>query len=97
MYFKCHILIECPSGKYGQGCVDTCKCFNNAKCDHRNGSCNCTTGWIGTSCDKSCQEGFYGGQCVNKCDCRNGASCDHVTGECICKIGFDGEKLVVFL
>lgn len=41
---------ECPQGRFGEQCSQTCECQNGARCDHVSGRCSCTAGWTGAIC-----------------------------------------------
>ena len=41
---------ECTNETYGPGCINKCKCYNAATCDHVSGVCLCTPGWRGRQC-----------------------------------------------
>jgi hypothetical protein len=44
----------CPAGTFGAGCSGTCSCTEMGTCSDGvagDGSCTCTTGWIGATCD----------------------------------------------
>ncbi|XP_077862006.1 LOW QUALITY PROTEIN: receptor-type tyrosine-protein phosphatase T-like [Saccoglossus kowalevskii] len=77
---------DCPSGKYGAGCTQTCHCTNgcNRKGDCTSSAGDCDTGWSGNKCKvpSSCISGFYGELCNYNCHCKNNAACDKNTGVC---------------
>lgn len=51
-YDVCGVVrVECPEGRFGEQCSQTCGCQNGARCDHVSGRCSCTTGWTGVSCE----------------------------------------------
>lgn len=54
LIFKIFFLpnIVCPKGFFGDNCIETCDCRNNATCNHENGECICKPGWKGRFCDK---------------------------------------------
>ena len=56
-----------------------------------NGTCNCTAGYRGLTCNDVCAYGTYGDRCEETCDC-NGSPCHHVTGECMCGSGYKGSN-----
>lgn len=61
---------RCPSGRWGLGCQEVCKCKRGAECSNINGSCKCTPGWMGPDCSKRvCPDGYYGKNCSQICDC----------------------------
>ena len=43
----------CPAGSWGVGCNEKCVCYNSAECDPKTGSCICSPGWKGPSCEES--------------------------------------------
>ncbi|XP_062613599.1 multiple epidermal growth factor-like domains protein 10, partial [Saccostrea cucullata] len=79
---------ECPVGKYGLECKQTCAghCKDNANCDGVLGHCSggCASGWTGTLCDKECLDGSYGENCVFSCSghCLHGKPCNKISGNC---------------
>lgn len=46
------LLEECLSGYYGDGCKQTCICFNGASCKPTDGRCMCPPGFQGKFCEK---------------------------------------------
>ncbi|XP_013396516.1 sushi, von Willebrand factor type A, EGF and pentraxin domain-containing protein 1 isoform X1 [Lingula anatina] len=59
----------CPDGSYGDNCQETCDCVNG-RCDPRDGSCLCHSGWEGARCEvdvPGCREGscYQGVQCID--------------------------------
>ena len=76
---------------YGQNCMESCLCMNNAQCHHINGSCTCLPGWIGQHCEIPCPAGTYGDGCTQNCTCMNGGVCDAATGLCRCTPGWIGD------
>lgn len=51
-YDVCGVVrVECPEGRFGEQCSQTCGCQNGARCDHVSGRCSCTAGWTGVSCE----------------------------------------------
>lgn len=87
----------CPSGTYGQNCVnqcDHCDAAGTALCGHVNGKCYCQANRFGPSCELTCPFGFINSTCytapVNlKCLCPNDLyTCDLVDG-CVCPKGQD--------
>ena len=92
-----HDFIVCPSHKYGAHCLQDCKCQNDAKCDSKEGTCECTQGWFGIYCDKPCVQGKFGKNCIHACPCESNnveRPCDIKTGECFCKPGYTGDRYV---
>lgn len=47
-------ILACDEGKYGEECMHSCSCRNNATCDHVTGICNCSSvkGKTGTLCEE---------------------------------------------
>ena len=43
---------ECFDGTFGLGCTGQCTCQNNGTCNVVDGSCNCTEGYNGISCEQ---------------------------------------------
>ncbi|BFZ22776.1 hypothetical protein BsWGS_25813 [Bradybaena similaris] len=77
---------ECDDGYYGDSCLQRCKCGRNSLCDKVNGSCYCSPGWTGTSCDvdiDECQQGTH------QCSPNNHERCVNTDGgyECSCERG----------
>lgn len=53
-----NLIVECPTGKFGNNCNNTCSanCKDNLKkCDVTSGDCEggCLDGWHGKHCDRS--------------------------------------------
>ena len=46
--------LPCPSGVWGLGCNQTCRCANGAACDPADGACSCSAGWRDQNCDAPC-------------------------------------------
>ena len=46
------LLTECPTGKYGYNCQQSCICQNGASCDPVSGACSCAAGWQGVFCEQ---------------------------------------------
>lgn len=44
-------LPECPVGRFGAGCSQSCQC-NGAPCDSVTGQCHCPAGQTGEHCEK---------------------------------------------
>ncbi|KAJ8273239.1 hypothetical protein GJAV_G00099290 [Gymnothorax javanicus] len=72
----------CLPGSYGDGCNQTCECWNGGSCDPVYGHCTCPAGYRGTSCEQVCSVGFYGINCAQECQCQDMCPCDPVTGAC---------------
>ncbi|MEE6491388.1 hypothetical protein FKM82_016199 [Ascaphus truei] len=84
---------ECPIGKYGQDCSETCDCVNGVRCFHINGACLCEAGFYGASCEeRMCPAGLHGVHCNMHCQCdpMHTQSCHPMNGECTCKAGWAG-------
>lgn len=80
---KCDI--ECPKGRYGINCVNTCDCKNGADCDNRLGNCLCPRGFSGKKCEtRTCPDDLYGEECDKTCHCNPNTtiSCHPWTGIC---------------
>ncbi|XP_062523621.1 multiple epidermal growth factor-like domains protein 11 [Corticium candelabrum] len=93
-YFGAACEYQCPDGRYGRDCKDTCQCKNGALCSHINGSCTCAAGYRGRLCDSLCAPGYYGVGC-QKCNCPTKTSaCNPFTGQCACFAGYGGERCV---
>ena len=43
LYFSCDV--PCPEGTFDKFCNQTCRCENEATCDAKEGTCDCTAGW----------------------------------------------------
>jgi hypothetical protein len=87
----------CPSHKYGAHCLHDCTCQNEAKCDSKEGTCECAEGWSGVNCNKPCTPGTFGKNCTHRCPCESSnveKPCDIKTGECFCRPGYTGNKYV---
>jgi len=52
LFNKLFVWSECPDGFYGQDCLDECSC-ENGDCHHVTGVCNCSAGYVGSSCSMS--------------------------------------------
>lgn len=50
--FACAV---CSQGKYGLDCAQDCPCHNNGTCDRFTGTCSCTAGYYGHTCQHSMQ------------------------------------------
>ncbi|KAG5842512.1 hypothetical protein ANANG_G00178410 [Anguilla anguilla] len=72
----------CLTGFYGDGCNQTCECWNGGSCDPVHGHCTCPAGYQGASCEHECPIGFYGVNCAQECRCQDMCPCDPVTGTC---------------
>ncbi|XP_055873196.1 uncharacterized protein LOC106079668 isoform X4 [Biomphalaria glabrata] len=102
MFTSVHLqdVIECPKGKYGVRCRQSCFCdWKGARfCHHRTGKCVCTKGYRGELCDEEINECHTNGSqicpekltfCENtkgsfKCRCRIGYQKRISTGQCKC-------------
>ncbi|KAF2981031.1 hypothetical protein EK904_010083 [Melospiza melodia maxima] len=61
---------ECPVGRYGLLCAESCRCVNGGKCYHVSGACLCEPGYTGQHCEtRLCPEGIYGLRCDRNCPC----------------------------
>lgn len=49
---------SCAPGTYGQDCTETCVCHNNGTCDPVSGTCICSSGWKGTTCEEGTNRKF---------------------------------------
>ncbi|XP_053372749.1 uncharacterized protein LOC123561027 [Mercenaria mercenaria] len=76
--------IACPDGKFGN-CTEECVCnkLNTLSCDHVNGTCNCTDGWEGVTCEDDIDE------CLTP-NCPENSKCINTNGSfyCKCDVGF---------
>uniref|UniRef100_A0A8C9Z4M8 N-acetylglucosamine-1-phosphodiester alpha-N-acetylglucosaminidase n=1 Tax=Sander lucioperca TaxID=283035 RepID=A0A8C9Z4M8_SANLU len=73
---------ECLPGFYGDGCNQTCACFNGGSCDPVHGRCACPSGFHGDTCEQVCPLGFFGPSCAQACRCDDLCTCDPQTGSC---------------
>nr|XP_022305423.1 receptor-type tyrosine-protein phosphatase epsilon-like [Crassostrea virginica] len=78
---------ECPVGRYGVGCSDTCSpACSNSVCDIESGECRdgCVSGYLGVFCNQTCPLGFFGTGCELSCsgNCRDNIPCNHTDGSC---------------
>uniref|UniRef100_A0A8C6QPT1 Platelet endothelial aggregation receptor 1 n=1 Tax=Nannospalax galili TaxID=1026970 RepID=A0A8C6QPT1_NANGA len=65
---RCHE--ECPVGRFGQDCAETCDCAPGARCFPANGACLCEHGFTGDRCaERLCPDGLYGLSCQASCTC----------------------------
>ncbi|BFZ25182.1 hypothetical protein BsWGS_28220 [Bradybaena similaris] len=74
---------QCPQGKYGLDCEQTCSCAANRKCNQVTGACSprCPPGKHGSYCLSDCS-----GYCLNQ-------KCHEDTGACFgCLEGYKGDK-----
>lgn len=53
----------------GKNCEQQCECYNNAKCHHINGECECAAGFVGQKCFDNCPSHTYGFNCTEECKC----------------------------
>ncbi len=84
---------ECPSGKFGLNCSQSCDCLNGASCEKATGECICRKGYSGSKCaTRHCPDDKFGEKCDKKCQCHgtNSLHCDSWDGTCRCKPGFKG-------
>lgn len=72
----------CAPSFYGDGCSQTCRCYNGGQCDLVTGHCACPPGFHGDACQTVCPPGFFGASCAEPCRCEDHCPCDHVTGSC---------------
>ncbi|KAJ8267888.1 hypothetical protein COCON_G00130600 [Conger conger] len=72
----------CLPGFYGDGCNQTCECWNGGSCDPVHGLCTCPAGYQGVLCEQECAIGLYGIKCAQECHCQDMCPCDPVTGTC---------------
>jgi hypothetical protein len=45
---------ECNKGNFGTGCLHSCHCSDNNRCDQVTGKCQtpgCQAGWTGEACE----------------------------------------------
>lgn len=42
----------CQGNSFGPGCRNTCHCHNGALCHHVTGTCLCSPGWKGATCQE---------------------------------------------
>ena len=104
-------LNKCPMGLYGVGCKQVNNCSNHGRNDYADGTCDCYTGYTGTTCQFKCtqtdkyttpkkatsfDQGF-GPNCAAGCSCaaEGTASCDSQSGACTCKTGYSGTTCAV--
>lgn len=51
---------SCPQGSWGRGCRQLCVCRNGASCSPEDGSCTCTPGFRGPTCQRrECPTGGF--------------------------------------
>ena len=67
---------RCQHNYWGRNCGESCRCLQNAACDHRDGFCYCPNGYQGQFCGSECDKGMYGQHCASMCQCKNDAYCD---------------------
>lgn len=61
---------QCPMGRFGQDCAETCDCAPGARCFPANGACLCEHGFTGHRCtERLCPDGLYGLSCQEPCTC----------------------------
>ncbi|OWK09715.1 hypothetical protein Celaphus_00006598, partial [Cervus elaphus hippelaphus] len=92
--------LPCPSGTWGLNCNESCACANGAACSPADGSCSCTPGWLGDTCELPCpvsvgraRDGTFGLNCSERCDCSHADGCDPITGHCCCLAGWTGANV----
>ena len=78
----------CENGKYGPQCLSKCSCnLNNSICNVVDGSCNCTKGWTGDTCNTPCGVKNPATNttipCEKTCNCTEHGSCQTTTGKCL--------------
>ncbi len=83
----------CDENHYGKDCKKICNCQNAGACNAQDGTCTCSPGWVGETCDTKCQSGMFGFNCSQKCECdfNNAIYCDGADGSCVCKALWGGE------
>nr|XP_022306765.1 platelet endothelial aggregation receptor 1-like isoform X2 [Crassostrea virginica] len=87
--------LECPYGKYGDGCRNICgMCEDLRHCHFLTGTClsGCEPGYLGEDCNKECNQGEYGNNCTAICGHCYNSLCHHVNGSCLsgCNPGYQG-------
>ncbi|XP_062600595.1 multiple epidermal growth factor-like domains protein 10 [Saccostrea cucullata] len=79
-----NVLKVCEKGYYGTECSQKCspKCIDT--CQHTDGSCICSFGWMGINCNRECQPGYYGLNCKEECSlhCGFNDTCERYNGSC---------------
>jgi len=45
-----YFITVCPEGTFGDNCEQECQCQNGANCNHVDGTCVCSAGYMGTTC-----------------------------------------------
>uniref|UniRef100_A0A8C7C658 Platelet endothelial aggregation receptor 1 n=1 Tax=Neovison vison TaxID=452646 RepID=A0A8C7C658_NEOVI len=81
---------ECPVGRFGQDCAETCDCAQGARCFPANGACLCEHGFTGDRCTEPCPLGHWGADCAQSCQCGHGGTCHPQDGSCFCPPGWTG-------
>ncbi|XP_052803968.1 uncharacterized protein LOC128234050 isoform X2 [Mya arenaria] len=83
---------ECPNGKFGENCTQTCACnmTNTDICDKVTGTCQCKQTWTGTTCNEDVDECNPGGSFSNPCAVKQHTTCNNTYGsyECNCISGY---------
>ncbi|XP_060586988.1 protein draper-like isoform X2 [Ruditapes philippinarum] len=85
---------ECKVGYFGSGCLHSCHCSDNNRCDQVTGTCRtpgCLAGWKGEACPEACGHRRFGQDCTSVCHCLYNTSCNTISGEChngICDPGW---------
>ena len=46
------LVAACHGDSYGPGCSHACRCHNGALCHHVTGTCLCSPGWKGATCQE---------------------------------------------
>lgn len=46
------VFSACPLNTYGPNCAHHCSCVNGARCDEKDGSCDCNAGFYGATCSE---------------------------------------------
>ena len=72
MHYVCIVPDTCPTGYYGEMCLNKCLC----ECDQTTGACLADT----------CFSGYHGANCGIECHCLNDAPCDKESGRCAADI-----------
>ncbi|XP_060586990.1 protein draper-like isoform X4 [Ruditapes philippinarum] len=76
---------ECKVGYFGSGCLHSCHCSDNNRCDQVTGTCRtpgCLAGWKGEACPEECYHRKFDIGCNKMCHCKDNTSCDHISGHC---------------
>jgi hypothetical protein len=91
--FPLSLHAACPSGLFGRNCLQTCTCNEDEECNKMTGFCNCSAGFMGSTCHQTCPGGTYGLSCASQCQCftTGTRSCHHINGSCDCLDSWTGE------